>query len=282
MELMNVLITSQYLRQIGGSGGGGSSSGEMTAPGAEIYMVAQGMCLPLSEMMGVAEGGSPDALKTIFITVVRDELPIINKTGIAADNLPTVFCVKNGDGSVHMWVREWAPFSEMIGMPEHGWVDKAELDALDYTDESNFGVYCVRAVRQPLMDGSLTDLVSNADKVSAFFGDFFMLNTVDLPNAIIIGMYAFSRCVSITSVNIPKVKTIGERAFDRCESLASITLPRSLGYIGNRAFANCYVLSEIKYDGTIDQWNSITFGEACFNGVLATEVICSDGTVALN
>lgn len=51
--------------------------------------------------------------------------------------------------------------------------------------------------------------------------------------------------------------------------------------IGDAAFYGCSSPTEIKFNGTVAQWNAISNGLYWNNGVPATKVICSDGEVAL-
>ncbi|MCM1440967.1 MAG: leucine-rich repeat domain-containing protein [Roseburia sp.] len=52
--------------------------------------------------------------------------------------------------------------------------------------------------------------------------------------------------------------TIGGSAFYGCKSLTSITIPDSITTIDDYAFCNCSELTEIHFNGTKAQWNSIT------------------------
>ena len=99
-----------------------------------------------------------------------------------------------------------------------------------------------------------------------------------------IGDYAFSGYNALTSIIIPDgVTSIGDYAFYSCESLTSVIIPNSVTSIGNYAFYYCFSsLMSIHFNGTIAEWNAITFGENWNQDVPATEVICSDGVVSLN
>lgn len=107
-----------------------------------------------------------------------------------------------------------------------------------------------------------------------------------IPQDIIaIGGGAFLGCESLrlTFVEIGNgVTSIGDRAFSGCESLISITIPDSVTSIGDSAFFWCSDLETIIFEGTIAQWNAITFGQQWKEYAPATKVICSDGVVSLN
>ena len=96
------------------------------------------------------------------------------------------------------------------------------------------------------------------------------LTNVTIPDGITsIGSYAFSNCRSLKSVTIPdSVTSIGDRAFYSCDSLKSITIPDSVRSIGKYAFHYCKNLKKVYYDGTKEQWNSISISdenESLFN-----------------
>ena len=109
------------------------------------------------------------------------------------------------------------------------------------------------------------------------------LTEINIPDSVTsIGLCSFVRCNGLTEVNIPdSVTGIGQSAFSGCNGLTEVTIGNSVTYIGEWAFRECTSLASIAYTGTIEQWNAIQFGTNWNQNVPATEVICSDGTVAL-
>ncbi len=91
------------------------------------------------------------------------------------------------------------------------------------------------------------------------FRELSRLTSVNIPESVTsIGEYAFDGCISLTSLIIPdSVENIGICAFVACTGLTSVTIPRSVKSIGESAFAECMRLSDIYYNGTEQQWNSI-------------------------
>ena len=71
-------------------------------------------------------------------------------------------------------------------------------------------------------------------------------------------------------------------AFMGCKTLTSITIPNYITRIGVQTFYNCTNLTTINYAGTMEQWADIELGQNWNKYVTVTEVICSDGTVALS
>ena len=107
------------------------------------------------------------------------------------------------------------------------------------------------------------------------------LQSVYIPGSVTsIGYYAFRDCSSLTSINIPNsVTSIGDSAFVHCISLTSIVLPESVTSIGNQAFYGCSSLNELRYGGTVAEWNRVTLGTKWNYNIPATKIICTDGTV---
>ena len=98
----------------------------------------------------------------------------------------------------------------------------------------------------------------------------------------VVGVRSFAQCKTLKSITIPdSVTSIGAWAFSECYSLTSITIPASVTSIGENAFNSCTSLTSINFEGTVEQWNSISFGDYWNDDIPATEVVCSDGTVTL-
>ena len=56
------------------------------------------------------------------------------------------------------------------------------------------------------------------------------------------------------------VTDIGDYAFSSCSMLTSVTIPGGVDSIGDYAFNKCGNLNHLFYDGTQEQWDSISVG----------------------
>lgn len=94
---------------------------------------------------------------------------------------------------------------------------------------------------------------------------------------------AFYYCSGLISVTIGNgVTRICDNAFEGCYELISAEIGSSVTSIGRAAFLYCNSLTEIKYNGTVAQWNAVEKDDTWnLGGVPATKVICTDGEVEL-
>ena len=117
---------------------------------------------------------------------------------------------------------------------------------------------------------------------SAFWG-CTSLKSIVIPNSVIdLQNSTFRDCENLTDVTLSENLTTLEQAmFHNCTSLTSITIPDSVTSIGSSAFRDCTSLTSITFNGTIEQWNSISKMSNWKQNVPATYVQCTDGQVTL-
>ena len=90
--------------------------------------------------------------------------------------------------------------------------------------------------------------------------------------------------ISIKRVTVEEgVTSISSGAFSGCSELNSVNLPHSLMRIGVNAFAYCYALETINYNGTIEEWKYVIDNSPMWhNESFLTSVICSDGVYTIS
>ena len=191
-------------------------------------------------------------------------------------------------------------------------VEPTDPELFTWEPNGDGSSYTVKGLKEPgtvsnvVIPATYNGLPVTAIGSSAFWDDDTIIS-VTIPNSITtIGAYAFDSCSNLMSVTIPNsVTTIGAAAFDLCSkltkltignsvtsigydafygcsSLTSVTIPISVTTIVDYAFYGCIGLTEITFEGTVEQWSTISLGSDWNSNVPATEVVCSDGTVALN
>ena len=119
--------------------------------------------------------------------------------------------------------------------------------------------------------------------ISNCFTSCRSLTSITIPESVTsIGTQAFKDCTSLISITIPNSVTfIYSSAFSLCSSLTSVAIPNSVTNISYSVFSGCSSLTSITFEGTMEEWNSISKGVGWNNQVPATYVQCTDGQVEL-
>ena len=132
------------------------------------------------------------------------------------------------------------------------------------------------------MQGAYT-IPNGVTEIGEFAFHMCILDEILLPNSLItIGEWAFASCTNLRNMVIPNgVTSIGGNAFYNCSGLTSVVIPESVTVITAGAFLMCDALETIMFEGTMDQWQAVEKGALWNDWILATEVICADGNVAL-
>lgn len=85
----------------------------------------------------------------------------------------------------------------------------------------------------------------------------------------------------IKSIEIPdNIESIGYAGFLNCNNLQSVIIPVSVKYIRHYAFYHCNNLSDIYYQGTKAQWDSIS-KDKNWNNINNATIRCTDGDIKI-
>ena len=97
-----------------------------------------------------------------------------------------------------------------------------------------------------------------------------------------VGENAFRSC-AIKTLTLPdSVTTIGEGAFFDCGFLTQINIPNNVTIIEESTFGFCLSLTDILYNGTISQWESIQRKNYWDNNTGEYTIYCKDGSIGKN
>jgi exosortase/archaeosortase len=113
------------------------------------------------------------------------------------------------------------------------------------------------------LNGELVTDLSSLEGITSIRSSAFYtcksLENANIPESVTsIGRYAFAGS-GITTATIPDgITRIDEGLFSNCSSLTRVTIPSSIRYIEMKAFAYCTSLTNVIYEGTMEEWESIT------------------------
>ena len=93
-----------------------------------------------------------------------------------------------------------------------------------------------------------------------------------------IGDYAFADCSSLVSIVLPNTITIiGERAFAYTSLTVAPLIPKSVQHLDACIFAGCNSITEVRYDGTLNEFSKITTNDWIDEAPIR-KLICTDTT----
>lgn len=104
------------------------------------------------------------------------------------------------------------------------------------------------------------------------------LSSIVLPSSVkTVGSYAF-KDAKLVSVKLYEVEKLGNYVFFNCIKLKSVELG-AVKSIGVYAFGDCSVLETLSFAGDTTAWGEVVKGANWADGIKATAVTCSNGTV---
>lgn len=91
------------------------------------------------------------------------------------------------------------------------------------------------------------------------FADCKNLTSVEIPDSVThIGTLAFGYCDALTEIVIPAgVTKLEQNVFYSCDNISSVTVSNTLASIDKNAFGSCYLLKDVYYYGTEEQWDTL-------------------------
>lgn len=197
----------------------------------------------------------------------------------------------------------FATAGSIIGRFDESFLDSLEGDLVignDITSIGEYGFYGCDLLTSITIPSSVTSIGSWAFEACSSFTSIEVPNSVtsigegafmscNSLTSIVIGngvtsieQGVFGNCYSLISIDIPNsITNIGYSAFSYCTSLTSITIPNSVTSIDGYTFYGCTSLTDFNYNGTINEWNSITLGTDWNKDCPFTVVHCTDGDVTI-
>ena len=121
---------------------------------------------------------------------------------------------------------------------------------------------------------------------ACMFDECEALKTLDIPESVTkVSLGAFEGCWRLEQIDLKNVENLGTDAFLGCSSLKKVIISKKMKNIEANVFSECSALSDIYYEGTKAQWQSITKKTNWDKNVGSENVFgsyiihCSDGDI---
>ena len=130
-------------------------------------------------------------------------------------------------------------------------------DALAIVDKNGNVSYKNNSFEYIEQDDFLYRVIGENYQLIAYIGDE---NIVTLPLTINGKTYTIFSSTGMINVVIPEgMETISSGSFSNNKLLKSIVIPKSISYIDDEAFENCDELTDVYYNGTLEDWCKLSF-----------------------
>jgi hypothetical protein len=199
----------------------------------------------------------------------------------------------NGDGTCkvtgiedyynyNIVIPEYAPNGErVIAIGTEAFANKV-FDTLTVPSTlTSIGNYAFKSVTCRNIDLSAAVSLTNIGE-STFLQAFGPL-TVTIPNTVTEISRTFAGFKTLSEIIIPNTVTqIGVATFNGCTNLKDVIIGTGVAIINTSAFGECTLLKNIRYSGTMEQWNDIAKIDGWNTGSAIQTIICSNGTINLD
>jgi hypothetical protein len=154
---------------------------------------------------------------------------------------------------------------------------KSFVIACNITKLENFALNEFTALESIILPETLTSIGSSA------FAECKNLKEIIIPASVeSIGGWAFQSCRSLTSVTLPEgITNVNEWLFYSCLALEDVYIPESVLVIGQNAFLACIKLENIRFGGTMAQWEQIYKDESWNSDSAIKTITCTDGIITI-
>ncbi len=177
-------------------------------------------------------------------------------------------------------------------------IENLDLSEVEYIGSSAFSGCSGKYFAFEIGDESFNELGLKTVKFGAegtviadmAFSMCMDLTTVDFTGVVEVNESAFSYCTELSSVVLENVEIIGDKAFYCCDSdsagitvssvktgLVSVSISGTDVTVGDRAFSDCSLLSEVVLDGVTE-----IYSNAFYNTAYYSETIREDGCSIYN
>ena len=257
-----------------------------TATDAPIYhLIPQGQSLPLTYDARISwqEEALNESIANCTITVESSNFYPVEDMTVNSDGkltaLPTSSLGKYYNYEIPNGIKTMdAIFQSSTGDTKNAYLSKTYYlyTGNSLTKIPNYFAQYNKVLRSVTIGASVSDIGA-----SSFNGctSLYHFEVLDHSESYTLSTAILTGCTSLRTAKFGEGLVELPITLGGCTALKEVYLPSTLTTIKSSVFKDCTALTDVYYNGTVEQWNAISISSTANGPLLAATIHCTDGNI---